>query len=466
MTAAERLAAFAAELRLDAIPPDVLRQAKLHLLDTLGVGIAAYALEEGLAASAVVREAGASGPCSVIGLDGGVPPADAAFANGMHCHALDYDDTHVGSICHVSAVVCPAAIAEAQARRASGGALLSAIVAGNEVAVRVGRGVATAVHGRGFHPTPVFGIFGAVAAVSRLAGFDAPATVHAFGIAGSMASGLFEYLADGSLTKQVHPALAARDAIVAARLAAHGLTGPASVLEGRFGVYTAYGDVRPDAAELEAQLGDLGELWETPRISFKPYPSCALIHSAIESAAWILANTSVRASDIEAITVRVPPNAVGIVLEPAEGKLAPRSAYEARFSMQYTLAHAFVHGRVDLGSYAVEALGEREVLDLAARVSYEVKQYDCYPQSYPASVKVRTFGGDEHEVETLAEPGGADNPLSEAAILEKFAHNASLGCDEPQVTRLMEDVLALERLDDVGPVFEQLGHARRPARTV
>lgn len=464
MTAAERLAAFATELRLDAIPADVARQAKLHLLDTLGVGLAACALEEGIAASAVVQESRASGPCSVIGLDHGVPAADAAFANGTLFHALDFDDTHMGSICHVSAVVCPAAIAEAQARHADGGALLGALVAGNEVAVRVGRGVATEVHGRGFHPTPIFGIFGAVAAVAKLADLDAHATVQALGIAGSMASGLFEYLADGSQTKQLHPGLAARDAIVASRLAANGATGPATVLEGRFGVYAALGGVHRDEAALEAALGDLGELWETPRIGFKAYPACALVHSALESAARILADTSVQVGEIEAITVRVPPNAVAIVLEPAEAKVAPRTAYEARFSMQYSLAHAFVHGRVDLGSYSDDAIGEREVLDLATRVSYEPKRYDCYPESYPAAVSVRTVGGDEHEVETLVEPGGVGNPLSDAAICEKFERNAGLACDERTVASLMEDVLALEQLDDVAPLFERLQFARRPAR--
>jgi 2-methylcitrate dehydratase PrpD len=464
MTAAERLVAFAQELQLEAVPSDVACQAKLHLLDVIGAGIAAYALEAGLAASAVVAEAGARGPCSVIGMKHGVPPADAAFANGMLCHGLDFDDTHLEAICHVSAVVCPAVIAEAQARKATGSAFLTAIVVGNEVAVRVGRGVATAVHGRGFHPTPVFGIFGATAAAGRLAGLDARTAVNSLGLAGSMASGVFEYLADGTTAKTAHPGLAAHGAIVATRLAAHGATGPASVLEGRFGIYAAYADLRRTPEELESQLGDLGEVWETPRIAFKPYASCQLIHSALESAFRIREDTAVEAGEIESITVRVPPNAVGMVLEPVDGKLAPRSAYEARFSMQYSVAAAFVHGRVDLATYTDGAIEDPDVLDLAKRVFYEAKQYDCYPEHFPASVTVRTARGDVYEVETLAEPGGVDNPMSEAAICEKFMSNARLAYSEEEANELMRAVLEIDEADDVAPAFEQLQGARRPMR--
>src|SRR4029450_5066114 len=134
---------------------------------------------------------------SVIGLDGALPAANAAFANAMLCHGLDFDDTHSDSVSHVSVVVCPAALAAAEAQGSSGAELLTAIVAGNEVVTRVGMAASGLFHARGFHPTAICGIFGGTAAVARLTGASAETTASAFGIAGSMASGLFAYLEDG-----------------------------------------------------------------------------------------------------------------------------------------------------------------------------------------------------------------------------------------------------------------------------
>src|SRR5438105_20705 len=173
-TAAERLAAWATSLDLDDVPGEVAEAAKLHLLDTVGCGLAAHALGVATEGRTAMAEAGGEPQASVIGLDAALPAASAAFANAMLCHGLDFDDTHSDSVSHVSVVVCPAALAVAEAIGASGRELLTAIVAGNEIVTRVGMAASGLFHKRGFHPTAICGIFGGAAAASRLFGSDAP----------------------------------------------------------------------------------------------------------------------------------------------------------------------------------------------------------------------------------------------------------------------------------------------------
>src|SRR5919198_562457 len=264
-TAAERLASFATSLTYDRIPPHVVEAAKLHALDAVGCGLAASALGVATEGRIAMAEVGGEPQASVIGLDAALPPASAAFANAMLCHGLDYDDTHSDSVAHVSTVVVPAAAAVAEARNVDGRELLTAIVAGNEIVTRIGMAASGAFHRRGFHPTAICGIFGATAAIARLAGCDAATTAGALGIAGSFAGGLFAYLEDGTATKPMHAAWAAHGSVLAARLSALGAQRPPSVVEGRFGLYHAFLGAEKDEIDIDHELADLRERWETPR---------------------------------------------------------------------------------------------------------------------------------------------------------------------------------------------------------
>src|SRR6478736_7247764 len=263
MKAAEKLAEFATNLTLEDVPGEVAEHAKLHLLDTLGCGLAAHATGIAGEGRTAMGELGGEAQATVIGSDTRLPAPNAAFANAMLCHGLDFDDTHSDSVSHVSTVTCPASLAVGEAGSLPGSDVLAAIVGGSEVIARLGMAASGRFHARGFHPTAICGIFGATVATARLTGADTRTTASALGIAGSMASGLFAYLEDGTATKPIHPAWAAHGALVAARLAALGAEGPPGVLEGRFGLYHAFVDTRVD---LEPQLSDLGRRWETPRI--------------------------------------------------------------------------------------------------------------------------------------------------------------------------------------------------------
>lgn len=453
LTAAQRLASFASSLAWEDVPEEVVEAAKLHLLDTLGCGLAAHALGIAGEGRAALAEAGGEPQSSVIGLGGGLPAASAAFANAMLCHALDFDDTHSDSVCHVSATVCPAAAAVAEGQGADGRELLTAIVAGNEVVTRIGMAASGAFHKRGFHPTAICGIFGATAAACRLAGAGEAATASAFGVAGSFAGGLFAYLEDGTATKPLHPAWAAHGAVLAARLAALGAEGPPSVLEGKFGLYHAFLGAEKGEIDVDSLIDTLGERWETPRIAFKPYPACHYMHGCLGAAAEATGGRPLAPEQIDEVVVTIPAAGVSLVLEPAEAKVAPRTDYEGKFSLQYSAAAMLVRGRVGVADYTDEAIADPAVLEVARKVRYETKEYPTYPQAFPGGIRVRLAGGTTLEADFPYQRGGPENPMTAAEVRAKFRENAAPALPGGAVDELEEGVLALDEQDDLRSLF-------------
>jgi 2-methylcitrate dehydratase PrpD len=445
MTGAARIARFARASAFADLPSEVVEASKLHLLDTLGCGFAAHSAGIGTEAREVSLSAGGQGQSSVIG-GGERSASSAALANGTLCHALDFDDTHTGAITHVSTVVCPAALAVAEQHGSSGADLINAIVVGNEVAIRLGEAARPAYMVTGFHPTSVCGIFGAAAAAGLLMNLDETGLESAIGIAGSMAGGLFEYLSDGSATKPLHAGWAAHSAIIAAELAARGATGPSTVLEGRFGVFHAYHRLDGDAL---AGLSDLGERWETPNISFKPYPACHFIHSPLDAVGLALAEHAPPITEIQAVDVELPEAGVPLVAAPPEAKLKPRTPYDAKFSLQYSIAARLVRGTVDLDSYTADAIREPRVLDLAARVRCGPGEFPTYPGALPGRVAIELRDGSVLSGEVAHERGGPQNPMGSNEVRAKFDANAAQALAPAEREVLATTVLALDAFETV-----------------
>ena len=449
MTAAQTIAGFATSLTLDDVPADVVEHAKLHVLDTLGCGLAAHAAGSGVEGRATMSELGGEPQATVIGLTAPLPAANAAFANAMLCHGLDFDDTHSDSVSHVSTVITPAALAAGELYGSSGSDVLAAILVGNEVVCRVGMAASGRFHARGFHPTAICGIFGAVAAVSRLAGLDAETTTRALGIAGSMASGLFAYLADGTPTKPIHPAWAAHGAHLATRLAYHGAVGPHSVLEGKFGLYHAFLGAAEGEIDIAGQLADLGERWETSRIAYKPFPVCHFMHGSLGAASEALRGRLLSADEIADIVVTVPEAGVSLVLEPADMKAAPRSEYEGKFSLPYAAASMLVRGHVNVGDFTDDAISDTEVISVAGKVRYETGDYPTYPRAFPGGIRITLTSGEMFESDFAHQKGGPENPLSAAEIQAKFRDNARLALAPAAMASLETALLELDAQADV-----------------
>ncbi len=456
MAAARTIAEWAVALELDDVPEPVRADAKLHLLDTIGCGLAAHATGVAHEGRATMAELGGHPEATVLGSRTRLPAANAAFANAMLCHGLDYDDTHSDSVSHVSTVITPAALAEAERLGASGSDVLAAVVAGNEIVCRVGMAASGAFHARGFHPTAICGIFGGVATVGRLGRIDPAAVTSALGIAGSFAGGLFAYLADGTPTKPMHPAWAAHGAHLATRLAVHGAAGPPSVLEGKFGLYHAFLGAEEGEVDIAGQLADLGERWETPRIAYKPFPVCHFMHGALGAAAEGAEGRTFAPEEIEDVLVTVPEAGVSLVLEPAAEKAAPRSEYEGKFSLQYSIASLLVRGHVSVSDFTDEAIADPAVLDVARKVRYETKPYPTYPQAFPGGAAVRLADGTSFAADFPHQKGGPENPLSPDEVREKFRDNAALALSDEAVEALEEALLSLDEVDDVSAALAPL----------
>jgi 2-methylcitrate dehydratase PrpD len=450
-TAAERLAAWAVGLRDEDVPDEVRAASLDHLLDTVGCALAAAGAGEGLAAAEVMAAAGGAPEATAIACADRLPAPAAALANGMAAHALDFDDTHEASVCHVTTVVGPAALAVAEQVGASGRELVTAVVAGSEVVCRLGMAAPRAFHARGFHPTSVCGVFGATVAAARLLGLDAERTAAALGLAGSFASGVFEYLADGSPTKPLHAGWAAHGGVLAASLARAGARGPRSVLEGRYGLYATHAEAGADPPDLDAQLGDLGARWETPAIAFKPYPACHYLHTAVDAAVDAAAGAPPGfdlLANVAEIAVRVPPTGVALVLEPAAEKVRPRTPYDAKFSLPYSVAHRLLHGRLDVASYSDEAIGDERVAALASRVTYKPWDDADAPSPFAGATTLVMRDGTRLAATVEHPRGSFSNPMSREDLLDKFRANAALSLETPAADALVERLLALDELAD------------------
>jgi 2-methylcitrate dehydratase PrpD len=409
-------------------------------MDTVGCGLAAVGTGAAAHAGAVAAAQGGEPEASLLGEAVRLPPASAALANGTRCHALDFDDTHEAGICHASTVVVPAALAMGEACGASGRELLAAYLVGTEVALRIAVASSDGLYARGFHPTGVCGAFGAAAAAARLRGLGAREAAHALGVVGSFASGLFEYLSDGSATKPLHAGWAAQAGVHAALLAEAGATGPATVLEGRFGLLASHTG-SADAAETMAT--GLGESWELDNVVVKPYPACHFAHSSTWAAAELCEERGLEPDDIATIVARIPAEGEPLVLDPLEAKRAPRTPYDAKFSLPFTIAHRLVHGRLEVASFSEDSIRDPAVLELARRVSYEPLS-ERAPSRFAGGVSITTRGGKELDLFLDHAPGSPANRLGEDWLLAKFRANAELALGPPAAAELGEELRALD----------------------
>jgi 2-methylcitrate dehydratase PrpD len=444
MTLARRLAEFAASLDFADLPDEVVDSTRLRTLDILGIALAASTGETAPSLLGALDGWGGGGDCTIIGSKRTAAAPLAILANGALAHSLDFDDTHAVSITHASAVVVPVALALGEAAGLDGRALITATVAGYEAITRLGMAAPGAFHARGWHATSACGPFAAALVAGRIEGLDADRLTAALGIAGSFASGGMEYLQDGSWVKRVHAGWAGHAGAVAAALARGGFTGPATILEGRFGFYHTFLGAEPDPAP----FASLGREWETPAIGFKPYPCCHLNHAYVDCALELRAH-GLAADDVDAVECRVPAGQVPIVCEPREAKLRPRTAYEAQFSLPYSVASALLDGRVGLDTYTAERLGEARRLALASRVTHAVDPDSSFPRGFPGWVRVRLRDGRVLEARSPDGRGSLARPLPREAIVEKFRDNAGRALPAAHVAELERDVLGLDTLADV-----------------
>ncbi|MDA8370710.1 MAG: MmgE/PrpD family protein [Nocardiopsaceae bacterium] len=445
-TAARHFADWSARLRLEDVAPPVRRAVGRHLLDGLGTTLAAARLGAARPAVTVARGLGGPAQASILGTGDRIGAAAAALANGAQIHALDFDDTHAGGLVHATAVVLPAVFAVGEEVEASGADTMLAAAVGLETVCRLGAVTPHAFHARGLHATAVCGVFAAALAAARLYRLDPERTVHALGIAGSQAGGLLEFLNTGASTKQLHPGFASQAGIMAARLAQAGATGPASVLEGEYGLYAALVGTRVDPSAL---TDGLGQRWEATRITIKPYPVCQLSHAALDAVRRLQLDGADPATDIAEITADVHPDAAQVVCAP--GKEEPRTAYDAKFSMPWCVARLLLHGELTEDAFA--RIDDPQVLELAARFRHRVVDFPGVAADQPGVVRVRLRDGRSLHAHVSHSSGGPDDPGIEELVRTKAIGNIGAG---PASERLADRVLDLAAQTDLKTVLADI----------
>jgi 2-methylcitrate dehydratase PrpD len=450
-TPTQQLAAFCAGLRWPAIPSDARERTKELVLDHVGVAIRGSATESARAIRRYVARTSPGGRSSQLGVDARATASWAALANGVAAHSIEMDDVTTESSLHPGVAVIPAALALAEERGASATSFLEAVVTGYEVTMRVGNALGGAnAYGRGFHPTGVAGTFGAAAAAARVLGLGAEGITRAMGIAGTMASGSLEYLADGSWTKRLNAGWAAHAGVVAAELAAEGFTGPASAIEGRHGALRSF----TDDANPERLLADLGSPLLVMRVSIKPYGCCRYNHGLID-AVLRLRRDGLTPESVASMTLHVLSAGAALVADPIERKRDPRNVVDAQFSAPYAAAVALVRGGAGLREFDAATMADPTVRSLLTRIDcVRDAELDArYPQIWPAAVTVRLRDGRTVEARVTHALGEPENPVPRAALVDRFVELASHALDEPAARARAASLLSLDASPDLGSAF-------------
>ncbi|HEX2256531.1 MAG TPA: MmgE/PrpD family protein [Afifellaceae bacterium] len=419
---AEIVAEWAAGLSADAVPEAVRIAMRRSLVDCLGLMVAARNEDY---VRAVVASCDAEGPCTAVGHAGGYAPADAMLIGGTAIHGEDFDDTFEGTPVHVGAVMVPALIAAAEARRLDGASVLRGLAVGSELVCRLALVAPTAMHRQGFHPTAICGAFGAAAGLAAAMGLKPQQIASAIGIVGSMASGIIEYLAEGTWTKRMHPGWAAQAGWRAARMAENGFLGPRTVFEGQHGAFQAFAvrEIEPDFSHLSSGWG---ERWEAANLALKPYACGTMIQPFIDCAI-ALRDEIGDASAVARVTAKVGEATVHRLWEPRPEKIAPSTPYSAKFSVPFGVATAFVKGAAGLEEFGEAAIADPAIRELSAKVYYEIDPANEYPKNYTGELLVELKDG---RTLSAAQPhlrGGRHAPLDEAELAAKFLANARYG---------------------------------------
>lgn len=414
------LARFATGLRYEALPAAVVERAQLLFMDLTGIMVYSQSLDSTQSLEQTLVDLGhATGSLQVPGQSGRWTPQAAALLAGAAAHSLDFDDTHARGQIHPGAPIIPAALAAAQMVGATTQDLLTAIVAGYEVMIRVAMGVNARKHGEhGFHPSATTGVFGAAAAAGRLLGLSASQMEDAFGTALSMSAGTGQFAVNGAWTKRFHVGNAAASGLLAAALARRHYTGATQALEGHDGFFRIYStDPQPQLA-----LEGLGRVWEILQCGLKPYPCCRGIHAPLDAVMALHARHAISVDQIASVTVGMARRSVQVVGEPQDRRRQPKNVVDCQFSTHLCLSIALKHKRLSWDDYEA-ALKDPEIHALMQRIDVR-EDAECeanFPTAFSGVVEIRTHAGETFREFVYMPQGEPETMLSAQALRAKFS---------------------------------------------
>ena len=456
-TLSERAAEAVVDFSLAAVPQTVLENTKMRILDIIGVMLASSGHDIVAAARRAVAESDGGKGCAFTLTEAeATTPANAAFINGLMSAILEFDDTHLQSNIHPTGVVLSAVLPECLKLGLSGKDLVEAVLVGSELLCRLGMISPVRMHEVGFHPSSVYGVFGAVWGLAKLKGLTVEQTVHAIGTAASLSSGSIASFEDGTSTKTLHIGMAASSAIRAVALASQGISGPHPVFEGKFGWFKSHFQSGAEF-RFSALLDKFGKQWEVLNIASKAHP-CAYTMIPFIAAVIAMRNAfAIEPEDVDIVYCDIMPRSFATVCEPIEEKRRPRTSWHGRISLQHTVAEALVIGRMDKDAYATRHLTNPVINAIADRVVHRPDPVAAADISRSrATVSIRLKDGREftHTIEDM--PGTQKNPINRRDYLKKFHANVSGVLTANQSEELVLGLLKLEEAADLEPLFKKL----------
>jgi 2-methylcitrate dehydratase PrpD len=436
-TISEQLAEWATKVTVHDLPDQVVDDIRWRLVDQVGVCIAGSREESASIVMRVADRFGGHPQATVMAFGPRLPAPLAGWVNGTVGHGADFDDMHGVAAVHISSVMVPAALAAAEAAGTSGRECLLAMAIGGEIALRINTGAPPhQFHHRGLHGTGVAGPFAAAAIGAKILGLDQAQMSNALGMAGSRSSGLMQTLIDGTWLKRLHPGWAVQGGLTCALLAAEGYTGPAEVIEGKFGFFHALLHGDEETFQFQEILDGIGERWRLPETTFKPWPNGVWNHASMDGAHAVFEREGLTVDDIGRIDVFLPPLALPIIAEPRAAKLHPTSAYHMKFSLQYAVATLLVRGSVDVDDYNDDVLADPVIAQVAGQVFCH-PDAAMQPDHFPARVELTTRDGRSFVQDVPAQRGDPRNPFSVEDHRRKFRRNVTPTLGAAQTDRLL-----------------------------
>lgn len=441
-------------IKYEGLSGPAIEMAKKCFLDYVGCTYAGLDYESSNIVREYTLENYAPGNCTIIGSDRKLVPAGACYTNGTTGHAAELDDCSNEGGGHPAVAIMPAVLAMAEKTGASGKEALTAIAAGYETFIKIGKASNyQSLFERGYHPTAFMGMFGATMASSHLLGLNIEQATNAMGIVGSYVSGNLECYTDGSYTKRLHGGTSSSAGVTAALLAEKGYTGPRTILEGPRGFFHAYcTDPRPE------------ELFKTgaPEIedmSFKPHACCRFNQAGIDAVLEIIGENRVDWKMIRSILVELAETPYNIVGQPSEIKFNPKSAVDGQFSAPYSVAIACIEGRAFLEEYTNDCVKRPDVLECMNKIEIKhTPELDRYfPESFPTKITITMEDGKTYTREVRYPKGDPENPLSWKEMIQKFERcTVNVNIQPEKQSRLIEQIRNLENAQGIEEVASLL----------
>lgn len=444
MTASGKLAEFALNAFSQEIPKDVCDVALLAIIDQYGLQIGGSEFPWSRSIYRYTKNFTGVGSSTVTRYGDHISAVQAAFINGSFAHAQDFDDSHQEAQTHPGSVVIPAAIAIGEHLNLSGEIVLKAIIIGMEIMLRLAHSLCPACIEGGHHTPPTIGPFGAAIACGLLLGLNKAQLVNALGICGSYSGGLVEYTLSGGSVKRIHTGIGARAGLEAALLAQEGLTGPATIIDGKKGMWEIFGRGKAFPERLFDRIGDRYML---TTLMFKPYNCCYLIHPAIEGFLTLCRDNNLSPDAIESVTVGYSKFSISHA-----GKIIiPTDELGAQFSTSFTLALSLIKEAPGMWSYTESNISDSKIIDLAKRISvFEDEQANAeFPKRNGCIVTIKTITGTEFSLRVTDPKGSPENLMKEADVRKKYFKNTVPVIGDESAESFYDQLKNFERLESV-----------------